>query len=37
VTTYLWGDGVVLVLALVLFYVAMVVFGRLAGNFAEEL
>ncbi len=37
VTTYLWGDGVVLVFALALFYVAMVVFGRLAGNFAEEL
>ena len=37
VSTYLWGDGVVLAVALVLFYVAMVVFGRLAGNFAEEL
>jgi ABC-2 type transport system permease protein len=37
VITYVWGDGLVLVFALVLFYVAMVVFGRLAGNFAEEL
>ncbi len=37
VITYVWGDGVVLAFALVLFYVAMVVFGRLAGNFAEEL
>jgi ABC-2 type transport system permease protein len=36
-TTYLWADAAVLVGALVLFYVAMVVFGRLAGNFAEEL
>ncbi|HVX22266.1 MAG TPA: ABC transporter permease [Acidimicrobiales bacterium] len=36
-TTYLWADAVVLGVALVLFYVAMVVFGRLAGNFAEEL
>ncbi len=35
--TYVWGDGVVLAFALILFYVAMVVFGRLAGNFAEEL
>ncbi len=37
VSTYLWGDALVLVFAVVLFYVAMVVFGRLAGNFAEEL
>ena len=36
-TTYVWADGVVLAIGLVLFYVAMVVFGRLAGNFAEEL
>ena len=36
-TTYLWADAAVLAGALVLFYVAMVVFGRLAGNFAEEL
>lgn len=36
-TTYLWADAAVLGVALVLFYVAMVVFGRLAGNFAEEL
>jgi ABC-2 type transport system permease protein len=36
-TTYLWADAVVLAVAVVLFYVAMVVFGRLAGNFAEEL
>lgn len=37
VTTYVWADGIVLVFALILAYVAMVVFGRLAGNFAEEL
>lgn len=37
VVTYLWADAVVLAVALVLFYLAMVVFGRLAGNFAEEL
>ncbi|MGH9081738.1 MAG: ABC transporter permease [Acidimicrobiales bacterium] len=37
VTTYVWADLAVLGVALVLFYVAMVVFGRLAGNFAEEL
>lgn len=36
-TTYLWGDAVILAVSLALFYVAMVVFGRLAGNFAEEL
>jgi ABC-2 type transport system permease protein len=36
-TTYLWGDAIVLAVSLVLFYIAMVVFGRLAGNFAEEL
>jgi len=36
-TTYLWADAVVLAVGLVFFYVAMVVFGRLAGNFAEEL
>ena len=36
-TTYLWADAAVLGVALLLFYVAMVVFGRLAGNFAEEL
>jgi len=36
-TTYLWADAIVLGVSLVLFYVAMVVFGRLAGNFAEEL
>src|SRR5579863_7741179 len=35
--TYVWGDALVLAGALLLFYVAMVVFGRLAGNFAEEL
>lgn len=37
VSTYVWGDALVLAFALVLFYVAMVVFGRLSGNFAEEL
>ncbi|MDA8309823.1 MAG: ABC transporter permease [Actinomycetota bacterium] len=36
-STYVWGDGIVLAFGLLLFYVAMVVFGRLAGNFAEEL
>ncbi len=37
VLSYVWGDAIVLGFGLVLFYVAMVVFGRLAGNFAEEL
>ena len=36
-STYLWADSIVLVVSLVLAYVAMIVFGRLAGNFAEEL
>jgi ABC-2 type transport system permease protein len=36
-TTYIWADAAVLGVSLVLFYLAMVVFGRLAGNFAEEL
>ena len=36
-TTYVWADAIVLGASLVLFYVAMLVFGRLAGNFAEEL
>jgi ABC-2 type transport system permease protein len=35
--TYVVADMAVLGVALVLFYFAMVVFGRLAGNFAEEL
>ncbi len=35
--TYVEMDGLVLVASLLLFYGAMVVFGRLAGNFAEEL
>jgi ABC-2 type transport system permease protein len=35
--TYTWMDAAVLGVGLVLFYVAMVVFGRLSGNFAEEL
>jgi ABC-2 type transport system permease protein len=35
--TYLWADGLVLLVSVVLGYAAMVVFGRLAGNFAEEL
>lgn len=34
---YVWADGLVLAFSLVLFYLAMIVFGRLAGNFAEEL
>lgn len=36
-STYLWADMAVLGVAIVLFYLAMVVFGRLSGNFAEEL
>ena len=36
-TTYVGLDAAVLGASLVLFYLAMVVFGRLAGNFAEEL
>jgi ABC-2 type transport system permease protein len=36
-STYVWADAAVLLVSLVLFYFAMVVFGRLAGNFAEEL
>jgi hypothetical protein len=32
-----WADAAVLGLGLVLFFVGMNVFGRLAGNFAEEL
>lgn len=36
-TTYVWMDAAVLGVGLVLFYLAMVVFGRLSGNFAEEL
>lgn len=35
--TYLWADAAVLGGSLVLFYLAMRVFARLAGNFAEEL
>jgi ABC-2 type transport system permease protein len=35
--TYVGQDALVLVFGLVLFYFALVVFGRLAGNFAEEL
>jgi len=34
---YVRDDLYVLVASLVLFYIAMVIFGRLAGNFAEEL
>ncbi len=37
VTTYVWADAAVFVGSVILFYVAMIVFGRLAGNFAEEL
>ncbi len=36
-TTYVEMDAIVLGVSLVLLYGAMVVFGRLAGNFAEEL
>ena len=32
-----WADAIVLGVSVVLVYLAMVVFGRLAGNFAEEL
>ena len=35
--TYVWADALVLVVSVVFLYIAMVVFGRLAGNFAEEL
>ena len=35
--TYVWMDAAVLGVGLVLFFVGMNVFGRLAGNFAEEL
>ncbi|MGH8995590.1 MAG: ABC transporter permease, partial [Acidimicrobiales bacterium] len=35
--TYVQFDAIVLVVSLLLLYGAMVVFGRLAGNFAEEL
>jgi ABC-2 type transport system permease protein len=35
--TYVEADAIVLAVSLVLFVGAMVVFGRLAGNFAEEL
>jgi len=37
VLSYVEMDAIVLAASTVLFYVAMVVFGRLAGNFAEEL
>ncbi len=36
-TTYLWADAAVFGVAAVILFLAMVVFGRLAGNFAEEL
>ncbi len=35
--TYVEADAIVLAVSLVLFFGAMLVFGRLAGNFAEEL
>jgi len=35
--TYLAGLAVVVVVSLVLFFVAMLIFGRVEGNFAEEL
>jgi len=37
VSTYVLADAIVLGVSLVLFYISLVVFGRLAGNFAEEL
>ena len=36
-STYVTGDAIVLGVSVVLLYGAMLVFGRLAGNFAEEL
>ena len=36
-TTYVIADCIVLAVSVVLAYLALVVFGRLAGNFAEEL
>jgi ABC-2 type transport system permease protein len=36
-STYVWADAIVLGVSVFLVYLAMVVFGRLAGNFAEEL
>jgi len=36
-STYVWADALVFLVSLVLLYIAMVIFGRLAGNFAEEL
>ena len=35
--TYMWADAAVLGVGVILFFVGMNVFGRLAGNFAEEL
>jgi ABC-type polysaccharide/polyol phosphate export permease len=35
--SYVWADAAVLGVGIVLFFVGMNVFGRLAGNFAEEL
>jgi ABC-type polysaccharide/polyol phosphate export permease len=35
--TYVWMDAAVLGVGIALFFVGMNVFGRLAGNFAEEL
>jgi ABC-2 type transport system permease protein len=35
--TYVWASAAALGVSLVLFYLAMMLFGRLAGNFAEEL
>jgi ABC-2 type transport system permease protein len=36
-STYVWADAIVMGASLAFLYLAMVVFGRLAGNFAEEL
>jgi ABC-2 type transport system permease protein len=36
-STYLLADGIVLAVSVVMLILAMVIFGRLAGNFAEEL
>ncbi|MBV8463474.1 MAG: hypothetical protein JO368_09285, partial [Acidimicrobiales bacterium] len=37
ITTYAMVDGIVLAASILFFLLALVVFGRLEGNFAEEL
>jgi hypothetical protein len=36
-TTYALADGIILAVSVVLLILALMVFGRLEGNFAEEL